>query len=105
MMWRAELCTPREALDVGLIDELVPAGAPVSALDRALEVASDIAARPALAVAHIKRLARASVSPVTKDQLDLESKLFAELMRTDEAKRLLAEVAEVHRNQRESASR
>jgi enoyl-CoA hydratase len=104
MMWRAKLCTPREALDVGLVDELVPAGAPTSALDRALEIAGEIAARPPLAVAHIKRLARASVSPVTKDQLDLESKLFGELMRTDEAKRLLAEVAEVHRSQRESAS-
>lgn len=56
--------------------------------------------RSPLAVAHIKRLARESASPVTKDMLTLESRLFGELMRTEEAKNLLAYVAGQHRRER-----
>ena len=48
-------------------------------------------------MAHIKRLAREAVSPVSRDMLRLEGQLFAELMQTDEAKALLARVAAVHR--------
>lgn len=101
MMWRAKLCTPSEALEIGLIDELVDLDDEATALDRAIELASEIAARPPLAVAHIKRLAQTSASPVTKEMLQLEGKLFGELMATDDAKRLLAQVAGEHRKQRE----
>ncbi|MEZ5558035.1 MAG: enoyl-CoA hydratase/isomerase family protein [Pseudomonadales bacterium] len=101
MMWRARLLTPAEALQMGIIDELVPEDSTESALDRALAVAAEIAARPPLAVAHIKRLVRQSVAPVTPEMLTLESRLFAELMQTDEARKLLAEVAATHRRQRE----
>ena len=68
-----------------------------TALDRARSIAREIAARPPLAVAHIKRLARAAVSPVSRDLLSLESRLFAELMQTPEARALLAQVATAHR--------
>ena len=100
MMWRAQLCTPREALELGLIDELVGLDDDATALERAIETASEIAARPTLAVAHIKRLAQSAANPVTKDMLKLEGKLWSELMATDDAKRLLAQVAGEHRKQR-----
>ena len=100
MMWRAQLCTPREALGIGLIDELVDLDDAATARDRAMELASEIAARPGLAVAHIKRLAQTAANPVSKEMLRLEGKLFGELMATDDAKRLLAQVAGEHRKQR-----
>ena len=58
------------------------------------------APRSPLAVAHIKRLAREAVSPVTKEMLTLESRLFVELMQTEEAKKLLAGIAKQHRIER-----
>ena len=79
-----------EAHEVGIIDELVPEDSSETVLDRALSIAGDIIQRPPLAVAHIKRLARQSQQPVTADMLKMESRLFAELMQTEEAKALLA---------------
>lgn len=66
MMLRARLITPSQALQYGIIEELVPADTKETALDRAQSIAREIAQRPALAVAHIKRLAREATSPVTK---------------------------------------
>jgi enoyl-CoA hydratase len=97
MMLRARTVAPKEALALGMIEELVPADSTESALDRARAIAAEIAARSPRAVAHIKRLAREAVSPVSRDMLRLEGQLFAELMRTDEAKTLLARVAASHR--------
>jgi enoyl-CoA hydratase len=97
LMLRARTVTPRQALDYGMIEELVAADQPETALQRAQSIAAEIAARPPLAVAHIKRLAREAISPVNRDMLSLESKLFAELMQTPEAKELLARVAGIHR--------
>ena len=103
MMWRARLCTAQEAHDIGLVDELVAENEAETALDRALEIAREIAARPPLAVAHIKRLAQNAETPVTREMLQLEGALFGELMATDEAKQLLAAVAGDHRKERESS--
>ena len=100
MMLRAKLLTADEAHEIGIIDELLPADDAKSALDLAQEIAANIVGRSPLAVAHIKRLVRESQAPATKEKLSLESKLFGELMRTEEAKRLLAEVAGAHRKQR-----
>jgi len=97
MMLRARTVSPGEALAYGMIEELVPADTRETALERAQAIAAEIAARPALAVAHIKRLAREAVSPVSRAMLTLEGQLFAELMRTPEAKALLAQVANAHR--------
>jgi enoyl-CoA hydratase/carnithine racemase len=80
-----------------MIDELVPADTRETALDRAQSIAREIAQRSPLAVAHIKRLAREAVSPVSRDMFRLEAQLFAELMRSPEAKALLAQVAATHR--------
>ncbi|MGF1455764.1 MAG: enoyl-CoA hydratase/isomerase family protein [Alphaproteobacteria bacterium] len=101
MMLRARLVTPSEAHAYGLVEELVPAETAESALERAQAIAAEIALRPPLAVAHIKRLTREAVSPVTKDMLTLESRLFAELMRTPEAQALMQAVAAQHRVLRE----
>ncbi|MEM7077032.1 MAG: enoyl-CoA hydratase/isomerase family protein [Pseudomonadota bacterium] len=100
MMWRAQLLTPQQALEHGLIDEMVDADTTERAVDRAQSIAAEIAARPALAVAHIKHLARHAANPVSREMLGEESRRFAELMRTPEAKALLAAVASDHRAER-----
>ena len=97
MMLRARTVPPAEALALGMIEELVPADTRETALDRAQSIAREIAQRSPLAVAHIKRLAREAVSPVSRDMFRLEAQLFAELMKSPEAKALLAQVAATHR--------
>ena len=100
MMLRARLITPQQAHDYGLIEELVPADTKETALDRAQQIAREIAQRSPHAVARIKSLARSAPSPVTKEALTHESKLFAELMQTKEAQALMAGVAADHKKQR-----
>lgn len=100
MMLRPRLVSPAQALQYGLIEELVPEDASETALDRAQSIARGIAKRPRMAVAHIKHLARQAVSPVTKDMLALEARLYDELLHTPEARELLNEIAEVHRKER-----
>ena len=97
MMLRARTVSPQQALSYGMIEELVPADTAETALQRARAIAAEIAARSPLAVAHIKRLAREAVSPVSRDLLRLESQLFAELMRSPQAQELLGQVAALHR--------
>jgi enoyl-CoA hydratase/carnithine racemase len=97
MMLRGRVVTPRQAFAYGMLEELVDAESVETALGRAHAIAAEIAAHPPLAIAHIKRLVRTAVSPVSRDQLDLEARLFGELMRTPEAARLLAAVAAQHR--------
>ena len=96
MMLRARTVAPQQALAYGMIEELVPADTRETALERAGAIAAEIAARSPLAVAHIKRLAREAVSPISRDLLRLESRLFAELMQSPKAKELLAQVAAIH---------
>ena len=104
MMLRARTVSPQQALAYGMIEELVPADTRETALERARAIAGEIAARSPLAVAHIKRLAREAVSPVSRDLLRLESQLFAELMQSPPAKELLAQVAAMHRTGETDAS-
>lgn len=101
MMMRGRLISPQQAFQYGLIEELVEADSDESALDRALAIAGEIASRPAKAVAHIKHLARNSVSPATKEMLTLESRLFADLMADGESQALMKAVADNHRASRE----
>nr|WP_070960809.1 enoyl-CoA hydratase-related protein [Hyphomonas sp. Mor2] len=105
MMLRARLVSPAQALQYGLIEELVPADSRETALQRAQAIALEIAQRPPRAVAHIKALARAAVSPVSPELLKRESVLFADLMKTPEARELMSGVAADHRKARETGSK
>jgi enoyl-CoA hydratase len=100
MMLRPRLVSAQEMLQLGVFQEVVPADSAETALDRALGIAREIAGRPARAVAHIKRLVREAVSPVTMDMLKLEGRLFADLMTEPETQALLKGVANQHRAER-----
>ena len=100
MMLRPRLVSAQEMLQLGVFQEVVPADSAETALDRALVIAREIAGRPARAVAHIKRLVREAVSPVTMDMLKLEGRLFADLMTQPETQALLKGVANQHRAER-----
>ena len=102
MMLRPRLVSAQEMLQLGVFQEVVPADSAETALDRALGIAREIAGRPARAVAHIKRLVREAVSPVTMDMLKLEGRLFADLMTQPETQALLKGVANQHRAERGS---
>ncbi len=97
LMARPRMVQPREAFELGMIEELVPADTTESALDRARSIATEIAARPPLAVAHVKRLVREAVSPISRDMLELEGRLFVDLIERPEAQALIAEIAARHR--------
>lgn len=99
MMLRPKLLTPREAYDERIVDELVPADSRETALDRAQTIAAEIAGRSPHAVSRIKRLVRSSGSPVTIDQLSEESRLFGELLQTNQAKTGLSVAAANHRSE------
>ena len=100
MMLRPELVDAQRAYDLGLFEELVPADAAGSALDRAMAIAREIAGRSPHAVAHIKALVRQTGAPVTMDGLRDESRRFALLLQTDEARTGLAGAAAAHRQER-----
>ena len=68
--------TPREAADFGFVNELAQG----KALERAMEVAGQLARRSPRAMAHIKRLARSVMQTPLAEGLRLERNLFMELM-------------------------
>jgi enoyl-CoA hydratase len=80
MMLRGRTVSPREALALGIVQEVAPPGQCVA---RAMEIAREIASKSPLAVAHIKRLARAAASMPIADGLALERTLFLDLMVSD----------------------
>lgn len=73
--------SPDEALACGLLHEATDG--PV--LDRALERARDLAALPAMALGHVKRLVYAAHEQPHYATLDLERALFIQLMASEEA--------------------
>lgn len=87
-----ELCllgraiSPREAAQIGLVHQTV-AG---DAVERALALAGELAAKPPKAIAHIKRLIRESAPPATEALLGLERTLFLDLLVSDEAVELMS---------------
>ncbi|GIW13954.1 MAG: enoyl-CoA hydratase [Tepidiforma sp.] len=83
MTLRGRTVSPEEALQLGLIHELTPAG---RSLERAHQLAAELAEMPARAVGHIKRLVRAAGSGTPlEDGLALERTLFLDLLLSDEA--------------------
>lgn len=87
MTLRGRTVSPAEALSLGIVQELTPAG---GALTRAIEMAQEIAARSPRAAGHIKRLVRASVEKPLDQGLALERTLFLDLMVSDEGHDLMA---------------
>ncbi|MEX0782832.1 MAG: enoyl-CoA hydratase-related protein [Dehalococcoidia bacterium] len=77
MMLRGRTVSPAEALALGIVTEVAPAG---RCVERALAIAAEIASKPPLAVAHIKKLARSAVSTPLEDGLALERTLFMDLL-------------------------
>ena len=93
LMLRPRLITAAQAHALGIFEELVPADTAESACDRAQAIAWEIASRSPHAVRRIKALVRGAASPVDRAMLAKESRLFAELMATDEARAKLAGAA------------
>jgi enoyl-CoA hydratase len=84
-MLLGRLVDPRQAVAFGLANELAPA----KALDRAMELAHQLATRSPRALAHIKRLARIPMEKPLTEGLKLERNLFMDLMTTDRALELM----------------
>jgi enoyl-CoA hydratase len=84
---RGRTVSPAEALGLGLVHEVAPAG---EALSRAQEIATELAGRPAKALAHVKRLVRGARDTSLGEGLALERQLFLDLMLTDEALALMS---------------
>jgi enoyl-CoA hydratase len=77
-----------EALSLGLVNEVVP---PERTLDRALELAGDIAARPPIAVAFVRSLIKKAMS--VDENYDLERVYSYYAMSTEDHKAALRAVA------------
>jgi enoyl-CoA hydratase len=73
---------PREAHAYGIVHDLA---APGRAVERALAMAERIAAQPARAVAHCKRLVRDALDTPVEQGLAVERTLFLDLLVSDEA--------------------
>ncbi len=89
MAMRGRTVSPREAYDLGIVQELAPAGA---ALARATAIAQELAAKPPLSVAHIKRLVRMTPETTLADGLALERTLFMDTLVSDDGHRLMAKM-------------
>ena len=87
---------PGEAMAMGMVDRLAD-----NALDGALVLAGQISIKPPKAVAHIKKLIRFSVEKSLSDGLRDERTLFRDLMITDDANRLMAEMNNNNRDIRD----
>jgi len=83
---RGRTVGPAEAARLGLVHELAAEGA----LPRAEAIAREIAAKPALALRHIKRLIRGAADSALDEGLALERTLFLDLLVREEAIRRMA---------------
>jgi len=87
MAMRGRTVSPNEALSLGIVQELTPPG---GALARACEIAEEMAALPARAAGHIKRLVRGTPETPLADGLALERTLFLDLLVSDEGLELMS---------------
>ncbi len=81
MAMRGRTVSPKEAFDLGIVQELTPPGA---ALTRAKAMADEMSRLPARAAGHIKRLVRGTPETPLADGLALERTLFLDLLVSDE---------------------
>ena len=98
MTLRGRTASPEEALALGMVHELMPAG---GALPRAIAIADEIASKPATAVAHIKRLVRSAIATPLDEGLAMERTLFLDLLVSDEALALMHRMNEDKRDIRD----
>ncbi|WP_322795724.1 enoyl-CoA hydratase/isomerase family protein [Tepidiforma sp.] len=82
LILRGRTVSPAEAAALGLVHELAPAG---RALERAHELAAEMAALPPRALAHCKRLIRGTHTMTRAEGLALERTLFLDLLLSDDA--------------------
>jgi enoyl-CoA hydratase/carnithine racemase len=82
LVWSGRQLEPDEALALGVVDRVVPAG---GALDAALEWASSLATGAVLAMGVAKRVIDRGFDLPLDDALDLEAAGFAEVFETDDA--------------------
>jgi enoyl-CoA hydratase/carnithine racemase len=85
------MVTAQEALEIGLVDEVVPADEVYS---RSVEYASQFAAGPALALAAAKKAVDNGLDTDLRTGLDIESELFAGVFASDDAKAGMASFVE-----------
>jgi enoyl-CoA hydratase len=84
MLLRGRTVAPAEALALGMVHEVA-----ADALQRGLALGHEIAGKSPLAVAHIKRLLRASYETPLAEGLAMERTLFLDLLTSDEAVELM----------------
>jgi len=89
MTLRGRTVSPKEAFELGIVQELAPSGA---ALTHARALAQELALKPPRAIGHIKRLVRGAPQTPLADGLALERTLFLDLMTTEDADRLMAKM-------------
>ena len=87
MALRGRTVSPNEAYALGIVQELVPSG---EALNRAKAIAQELAAKPSLSVAHIKRLVRQTPETPLEEGLALERTLFLDTLVSDDGFRLMS---------------
>jgi enoyl-CoA hydratase/carnithine racemase len=80
MTLRGRTVSPKEAFELGIVQELAPAG---RSLERAQEIAAEMASMSPLAAGHIKRLVRATPETPLEEGLALERTLFLDLLVSD----------------------
>jgi enoyl-CoA hydratase len=90
---------PDEALSLGMVDRIAE-----NALEGALALAAILAAKPKLAVAHIKNLLRHSVEKPLADALADERTLFRDLITDPDAIALMTEMNDADKDIREMSS-
>lgn len=89
MTLRGRTVSPKEAHELGIVQELAPAG---EALRQATALAQELATKPARAMGHIKRLVRGAPEAALEDGLALERTLFLDLMTSDDGYRLMTKM-------------
>jgi enoyl-CoA hydratase len=89
MAMRGRTVSPKEAFDLGIVQELTPPGA---ALTRAKAMADEMSRLPARAAGHIKRLVRGTPETPLADGLALERTLFLDLLVSDEGLELMSKM-------------
>ena len=89
MALRGRTVGPKEAFSLGIVQELTPAG---GAVNRAKAIAQELAAKPPLSIAHIKRLVRMTPETSLEDGLALERTLFLDTLVSDDGFRLMSKM-------------